>query len=433
MGLSNSTDKIIPRSKSSEWLGLDRISVIVHEMSCIWREQEKDDIGVDGEIELCVPRQEGNGAIGTGKIIKVQSKSGQHYVRSDQDGTFESPVKEKDLLYWGKLNVPIIYVVYHPKDDCLYWKDIQAYLRANPDAFEEPHRILFEKESDRFDLTALNALYELCKTAPERVDTSCSELLFPNFIEAIALPKQVFVSTVIPEKRSQFHQRLFGYIPPYSYRDGILTTLTNPSQSKSAFTNIIDSEIESFPFEEWLEQDPGAENAARGLLNGLIEKHLMDKGLSYQRRYRRFFYSKGLSKEKSIKKVWKSARTNRSPSRTVAQYYEYGKDKFFKHLALSARFQRYGKTWGIVIRPEVYYSTDGMTSWNSEKVKSYSTRHRSREYNNQYLNNVLFWSFVLSGGEPQFSMELDGQPIVLVKGMPEGISAPFGIRSIQLK
>jgi hypothetical protein len=48
--------KIVSKSKLSEWQGLDRISVIIHGMRCIWREQEKDDIGVDGEIELCRPR-----------------------------------------------------------------------------------------------------------------------------------------------------------------------------------------------------------------------------------------------------------------------------------------------------------------------------------------------------------------------------------------
>lgn len=427
---SESISKIVPKSKISEWHGLDRISVIVHQMGCIWREQEKDDIGVDGEIELCLPRTEGNGSIGTGKIIKVQSKSGQHYIRSNQEETFESPVSKKDLFYWGNLNVPIIYVVYHPKDDQLYWKDVQAYLKENPDAFEEPCRITFDKNTDCFNETALNALYELCQTAPERVDTSCSEILFPNFIEAITLPQAVFVSTVIPEKRAQFHQRLFGFIPPYNYKDGLLTTLTDPSKSKNAFTNIIDSEVETFPFDDWLEQDPDADYTARRLLNSLLQKYLIDKGLRYHQRYKRFYYSDGLTKEEPIKKIWKSIRTKRSPCRTVAKYYEYGKDKFFKHSALSARFQRYGQTWGIVLRPELYFSSDGVTAWPSKKVGAYSTRHRSREYNNHYLNNILFWCFIFSDGVSEFSMKLDGYEILRLKGMPDGVLAPFGIRSI---
>jgi Domain of unknown function (DUF4365) len=68
--------KIVPKSKLTEWRGLDSIASVVHGMRCIWREQEKDDIGIDGEIELCRQRDDGEGMFGTGKIVKVQSKSG---------------------------------------------------------------------------------------------------------------------------------------------------------------------------------------------------------------------------------------------------------------------------------------------------------------------------------------------------------------------
>src|SRR5215475_3399730 len=76
----NAPGKIVSATKVAEWRGLDRINAVVHGMKCIWREQEKDDIGVDGEIELCRSRDDGEGLVGTGKIVKVQSKSGSSYV-----------------------------------------------------------------------------------------------------------------------------------------------------------------------------------------------------------------------------------------------------------------------------------------------------------------------------------------------------------------
>jgi hypothetical protein len=36
----------------TEWKGPARISEIVHEMGCIWREMTTDDYGLDGEIEF---------------------------------------------------------------------------------------------------------------------------------------------------------------------------------------------------------------------------------------------------------------------------------------------------------------------------------------------------------------------------------------------
>ncbi len=43
--------KTVSPTKFMEWKGLDRISAIVHEMQCFFREISKDDTGLDGEIE----------------------------------------------------------------------------------------------------------------------------------------------------------------------------------------------------------------------------------------------------------------------------------------------------------------------------------------------------------------------------------------------
>jgi len=65
--------KTVPESKFVELKGLDRISSMVHEMKCLWREINKDDVGIDGEIEILRPKSEGKGYEVTGGIIKVQA------------------------------------------------------------------------------------------------------------------------------------------------------------------------------------------------------------------------------------------------------------------------------------------------------------------------------------------------------------------------
>jgi hypothetical protein len=108
--------KIVPKSKVTDWAGLDRIAAVVHGMACIWREQEKEDIGNDGEIELCSPRHDGDGMIRIERIVKVQSKAGSKYVIRDRDDSFASPVTDKDLNYWNGMNLPVVYIVFHPDD-----------------------------------------------------------------------------------------------------------------------------------------------------------------------------------------------------------------------------------------------------------------------------------------------------------------------------
>src|SRR4051794_20149111 len=114
--------KTVLPSKFQEWRGLDRISQIVHEMHCIFRELSKDDFGLDGEIEVVTPKVGGVGFETLGGIIKVQAKSGESYVKQDSTTGFVTPVERNDLDYWYKATFPVIFIVYHPKDDKLYWR-----------------------------------------------------------------------------------------------------------------------------------------------------------------------------------------------------------------------------------------------------------------------------------------------------------------------
>jgi hypothetical protein len=428
----NTPGKIVSQSKIAEWRGLDRIGVVVHGMKCIWREQEKDDIGIDGEIELCRSRDDGDGLVGTGKIVKVQSKSGSSYVIKDEDASFSSPVKEKDLIYWNDLNVPIIYVVYHPDDDALYWKDVKAYLRDHPDALQPPHRIDFDKARDRFDQNAYDALFVLCEQAPDRIATDVGETLYSNLLPVLSLPERIWVAPVLPEKQPQFHRRLrgAGAIPPYSYKSGMVATLTHPCSEGSALAQAVDEgAAEDFGLDDWLSQNADNENDLRALLNGLLHRQLRRIGCDYQKDPRRYFFNKGLAEDAPIRRSW-TTRTGRTHSRLVSKYYSYGRVSFYRHQAVDARFERFGSRWAIGIYPQLHFTTDGTTQWKGKIAKSYLIRARAEEYNNVYLNNVLFWAHQLSAGEREFDLRVDDQPVVTVSGAPLLTETTFSIRTI---
>lgn len=86
--------KTVPETKFTEWKGLDRIQQVVHGMKCVWRELQKDDFGIDGEIEVVTAKPDGTGYETTGSIIKVQAKSGKSYVVSDTADSFASTPEE---------------------------------------------------------------------------------------------------------------------------------------------------------------------------------------------------------------------------------------------------------------------------------------------------------------------------------------------------
>jgi hypothetical protein len=429
----NAPAKIVPKSKLSEWRGLDRIGGVVHAMRCIWREQEKDDIGIDGEIELCRPRTDGDGLVGTGKIVKVQSKSGSSYVVRDTDDAFASPTTEKDLIYWRDLNVPVVFIVYHPDDDRLYWKDVKAYLKERPDALTPPHRIEFDKSADRFDENAYAALCALCDTAPERVSLEHGEPLYTNLLEVLDLPERIWVTPVLPEKRPRFHDRLAGVIPPYVFKNGNVITLTDPTASPTALAEVVENCPEDYGLDDWLGQDDDAENDLRALLNGLLHRHLRHIGLACTKKPRRYFFAKGLAEDSPISRRWTSSRTRRTQPRTVSKFYEYGKLRFYRHHSLEARFDRMGDTWVVVLDPRLHFTLDGEKPWEGEKAKSFAIRARAEQYNDVYLNNVLFWAHQLSRGDERFWLSSWDEDIVRISGSPITVEAPFSIRSTPAK
>lgn len=423
------TAKKVPPSKETEWKGLDRISDVVHGMRCIWREQEKDDIGIDGEIELCVERTDGDGRVGTGKIVKVQSKSGSSYVTKNTATSFEMPTRRSDLEYWNKVNVPVIVVVYHPADDKLYWVDVKAQIEAREDIFTQPYRLRFDKAEDIFDASAYERLLEIVNTAPERVALDVEETLFTNALEILSMPSTVVRSTVLPEKRAQFRQRLTGFVPPHLYRVGTTITFTEPTATENALKDVVEGPGDVLDLEEWLDDAGANENNFRFLLKRLLHKHLIHEvKLAYDRDLKRYYYPINAPKEDARKVKWKSLRTKRSATRTVAKKHTYGPLTFYRHLALEPEFMRIGDAWALIIEPKHHYTTDGSTRWDSKKARSYAIRNRAREYNAQYLNHILFWAHIISGGKKSFALSLDRTDLVRISGAPMSAEVGFGVR-----
>jgi hypothetical protein len=423
------TAKQVPLSKVSEWKGLDRISLVVHGMHCIWREQEKDDIGIDGEIELCVSRTDGEGRVGTGKIIKVQSKSGTSYVTSNTSSSFHMPTRREDLDYWNKANFPVVVIVYHHKDDKLYWVHVQAQIEARDDMFVPPYIIRFDKSTDLFDESAYARLLEIVNTAPPRVALDVKETLFTNALEILEMPKSVVRSTVLPEKRAQFRQRLTGFVPPHIYQVGHTITFTEPMATENALKDVVDGQGEVIELDAWLDQTEANENNLRFLLKRLLHRHLTrNVGLVFDHDVKRYYFPVDDPKTSSKKMKWKNARTNRNAERSVVTKYDYGKVSFFRHLGIEPEFLRIGDSWALILEPKHHYTTDGKIRWETKKAHSYAIRWRSREYNAQYLNHILFWAYIISKGNQSFTLDLDGTSLLRISGLPMSAEVGFGVR-----
>lgn len=116
------------RSSNIDRIGVSSVSLVVErDLKWIFREQTVSDFGIDAEIEEV---KNGNP---TGKIIKVQIKSGLGNVTINKEKDFVFYFGQVHYYYWLGINVPVIIVLYDPETECIYWSSIsKKYVKDTP-------------------------------------------------------------------------------------------------------------------------------------------------------------------------------------------------------------------------------------------------------------------------------------------------------------
>jgi hypothetical protein len=468
--------KIVAKSKYSEWTGLVRIrEVVALEMKCIYRETSSDDFGIDGTIEVCIPTPDGQ-ALTKGGIVNFQSKAGKKYVTGNSDEGFYTPVERNDLEYWASSNVPVIFIVFHPPDDRLYFVDIKDYIRNHPDVYTKPHKVHFDKSIDVFDATAYDTLCRLAETMPPAIDFTRSERLFSNLFPVVwhvrdftsAPTTYISREEIFYDFNSRTKSEKKFRLPPFFLFEDRLYTLADLRDPKNLLREFCDVlNITDHNVFEWLEVDDDAdgERAFGGrdefedldfvreresidmyarsdrqrkklalrsnvlnLFNQLLGKHLAERGLEYNRDFKRSYFPRAKPRPKAFKQKWSSIRTGANDERTVCKYYEYGGLTFWRHEALSAGFRVHGDRVYLEIEPKLLFTQDGETPSPSALVGPYSTRHKARRFNSQVLNDVLFWASVMGAKiGHDIEMKVDQRTLIQVSSEPVIFAANFAI------
>lgn len=420
--------KNVLASKLTEWKGLDRIEQVVHEdFRWIWRETARDDIGIDGEIEVLQWDAAGKKAESTGEFIKVQSKSGDKYVRFDSPESFSAPVELDDLLYWHKCRLPVFFVVHHPTDDVLYYRDVKQYIAETPDAFKRPCKIHFDKARHVFGSSSRAELVNAASQVRGRIDYGRNERLFTNLLPVTTLPGVIYGAKTRKRNWKLLRKEIPG-LPAGCIVSGRLWSFSDPSRPDSKFAPIVTGGTTTEAVEDWLD-DPDLSRSFVTMLNRLLFKHFGACGLRYTPEYKRVYFPREDAVRTEFKKMWKSKRTGMTSPRTVAKKYTYGTFEFWRHRAAAISFQRFDGSWYMAIVPKLFYTVDGEKPWLSDRVGPYSTKQKALEHNNDVLNHVLFWATTLAKGEPGICLrERRGEPIIAEIGtMPLAAVAGFSI------
>lgn len=422
--------KTVLPSKIQEWKGLDRISQVVHQMNCIFRELSKDDFGLDGEIEVVAPKPDGTGLAATGGIIKVQAKSGTSYIKKDSEAGFATPVGQSDLEYWHKGTFPVLFIVYHPSDDRLYWKEMRSYVRGTPDVWRAPLAVAFDKTADVFSPDAYEQIAAIAQGSPPRVSLKEQERLYSNLLPITRLPQVITHAPTSYNDADHFHWirgQVKGKTPPFRLLAGRLYTLTDLRNPQNPLRSFCDtSDIHDLSTQQWT-SDEAQRRDLVSLLNQTLSIHLRDCGLRYNRHFRRNYFPRLDDTSTEFSKRWTNVRTGWTGSRTVVKHYTYGRLDFWRHTAASVSFQQAGSAWFLQVEPKYLYTWDGTEPYDRDEVGPLTTRLKSLEKNHHALNHVLFWADVLAKGRSAIEMGIGPRPLIVVDKTPVVTIADFAI------
>ena len=90
--------------------------VVEDEFHWIFRPKRKNDIGIDGEIEIINDARRG-----TGKLIAVQVKCGESYFEEKNDEGFIFRPRIATVNYWLSLSIPVIVCICNPTTKQILW------------------------------------------------------------------------------------------------------------------------------------------------------------------------------------------------------------------------------------------------------------------------------------------------------------------------
>lgn len=419
--------KSVPATKFTELRGLDRISQVVHDMKCLFREISKDDFGIDGEIEVVTPKPDGKGFETTGGFIKVQAKSGASFVKNDSADSFATPVSKKDLEYWNGCTYPVYFVVYHPDDDKLYFKEVRSYVTSTTNIFQPPLKIVFNKPADEFTASARNVLCEHAAISQSRISFSSQERLYSNLLPVRMLPQTLTCSTTRRKTHKSINDDIEGPAPPFCIVGGKLYTFSNLRDQSNVLRPFIGKTISDISGVPWF-NDPERRGDAAFLMNQMLGHHRRQCRIRFNRDFRRAYFPRENDTELEFKRSWTSVRTGKSaPPRITAKYYEYGGLKFWRHLAAELSFRTFGAQWYLHINPKYLFTEDGEKPCEKDFVGPYTTMLKAKEHNIQVLNHVLFWADVLSLGKQSIEMKLSDRLVLTVEKTPHAGIAGFAI------
>lgn len=291
--------------------------------------------------------------------------------------------------------------------------DVQAWVRQNNGAV-------------RFGPAADNARFEVDLDArPEAVDevTRTAHPVVPgaiyvsNLLEVLALPPVVWHGGTDARAPGPVWKATGATdLPPFILRDKRLYTFSDLTDRANPLSGVVDrGDVEELSLGEFTDGEEG-ERRLVSLLNPCLARHLDRKGLVVDKKRLRAYFPRTVDGPREITyqaRARRATRTVTKPivSRTTQQV------RYWEHESVRFDFERYRDAWSLQVLPGYVFTTNGWRRLvDSPRVGALATRRASRDYNPNVNSDLVFWTWVVSGGEDNVVIDTGGPDGILLRG-----------------
>lgn len=256
---------------------------------------------------------------------------------------------------------------------------------------------------------------------PDKVN----EEIISNLFEVVKLPKYIYsAASGLPDSYSMKETlKQNGVFPEFFFKftesNGKVITFENLDDESNPYSKLIIPEtVRAEPIENWL-AEPDKRRVIIELLNKEIRHHAIQKGIFYNRKHDKLFYSTNESKRRER---WKSR--FRESEKTVAakMYAEQLHCYVFCHPAFYVSFIEFNNKIFMKILPTFLITEDGKNGLSGPNVGTIITRLSYNRYNQSYRNTILFWIHKLGEGS---SIKI--KDYLEISSTPVGAKMNFGI------
>lgn len=389
--------KRVPATKRTENAGLIAVSTFANSIGWTWRPTPNDDYGLDGELE---PVEDG---VPSGRIIKVQVKSGRSYRKSEDDSGFVFVASRNDLEYWQNVNTPVLLVVHDSENEITYAVDVHDALQRDP-SIRRSCRIPFDKKatilSSQSEATLLAASRgeECTGRIFRRPGGKFHESLHSNLLPLRFQPLSIFGAPTSCRTQAEIRTALGDLRKtPAICSEGMLWTFADLADEDCSLRTICDyANSVTVRRSEW-EADPNGSRLLVQLMNTCLRKKLTANGLVFDRDKHRYYFRPMNDQERTI--TWKSLKNKITKPVVYPHKDRNGSVDYWVHWSAKFRFVQFGRGAYLMIEPAMVFTRNGQALVGGEEMGRLATSRASHQYNRNVLGLLFFWREFLREGK----------------------------------